>query len=189
MLIQKGIPMPHKNMRQYLTPVASSEEKQAHASAGLQFCPLCQNSKLLMEFHASTRGKSGGYCIECKRKKNRQHYLAHPGDRTDTHRQRTYGVSPEDYEAMMLEQERSCGICKRPFEGMASRSIHIDHDHQTGAVRGILCQNCNNGAALLLDNPDLILEACCYIARAKNKHEACIAQFQDMSDVQHGGVT
>lgn len=56
-----------------------------------------------------------------------------------------YGITPEQYEAMLLEQGGRCAICQtdRPNNGYGDRWFDIDHDHTTGKVRGLLCRKCN----------------------------------------------
>jgi hypothetical protein len=55
-----------------------------------------------------------------------------------------YGVTWEEYEALLTKQEHCCAICKRPPSGTKVNSrLHVDHDHRTGKVRGLLCHSCN----------------------------------------------
>ncbi len=54
---------------------------------------------------------------------------------------RKYGLTPEEVERMRVEQENKCPICTREFNDQ--RKFKIDHDHATGAVRGLLCNRCN----------------------------------------------
>ena len=51
-----------------------------------------------------------------------------------------YGISLEELQQLIDKHENRCGICKRLFV----RSPHIDHDHRTGRIRGLLCFNCNS---------------------------------------------
>ena len=76
-------------------------------------------------------------------------------------------LSFEDYEALLSEQHNACAICKIPFRG---KSPCIDHDHETGIVRGLLCNPCNRGIGLLSDSKHKLLEAANYIAR----HESLV---------------
>ena len=70
-------------------------------------------------------------------------------DRVKAHRiKNTYGVTQEEVETMMQKQSNSCLICGRDF-GEIQRCI--DHDHDTGKVRGLLCHRCNLGLAFLED--------------------------------------
>jgi hypothetical protein len=59
---------------------------------------------------------------------------------------RLYGLTPEQYQAMLEAQGGTCAICDEQM-----RRPHIDHDHQTGQVRALLCARCNTGLALLED--------------------------------------
>ncbi len=54
-----------------------------------------------------------------------------------------YGISEDEYNYLLESQKQKCGMCQRLFDRNKPRSIHIDHCHVTGAVRGILCDGCN----------------------------------------------
>jgi hypothetical protein len=54
----------------------------------------------------------------------------------DLYLRRTHNISLEEYEAILVHQGGHCAIC--PASG-GTRSLHVDHDHKTGAVRGLLC--------------------------------------------------
>ncbi len=54
-----------------------------------------------------------------------------------------YGLSPTDYEKLILEQRGLCGICGIP-QNELKRKLHVDHNHVTGTPRGLLCSNCNH---------------------------------------------
>ena len=54
-----------------------------------------------------------------------------------------YGISEIEYNYLLERQEQKCGMCKVLFDKNKPRSIHIDHNHKTGKVRGILCDGCN----------------------------------------------
>jgi hypothetical protein len=60
---------------------------------------------------------------------------------------RTYGISLEQYDAMLAAQNGVCAICDeaRPDE----RTLHVDHDHETGEIRGLLCFRCNQAIGSL----------------------------------------
>lgn len=53
---------------------------------------------------------------------------------------RRYGLTPEQYDAMLAEQDGRCAVCRCT----SSRRLHVDHCHETGRVRGLLCFNCNS---------------------------------------------
>lgn len=72
---------------------------------------------------------------------NRDKFLLIEADRA--YRKR-YGITLEDYERMLREQGGRCRICRADKQGKkADRRFHVDHDHGTGKVRGLLCTRCN----------------------------------------------
>jgi hypothetical protein len=68
-----------------------------------------------------------------------------------------YGLTPEQYEAMVKDQDNLCAICKLPPRGRWGR-LHVDHCHKTGVVRGLLCFRCNAMLGHAEDNP-IVLQA------------------------------
>jgi hypothetical protein len=77
------------------------------------------------------------------------------------HLGRKYGLTVEQYEAMLAAQGGGCAICGRPpREDIA---LHVDHDHATGAVRGLSCFRCNNALGDFNDDPALLRKALDYL--------------------------
>jgi hypothetical protein len=75
---------------------------------------------------------------------------------------RLYGITPDQYDVMLLRQEGKCAICRRMPK--TKRRLHVDHDHKTGRVRGLLCVWCNY--RLLgrgLERPDMHEAAAAYL--------------------------
>lgn len=66
----------------------------------------------------------------------------------EQHRRYAYGLTEAGYEALLEFQARRCPICLSE-----QRPLVVDHDHQTGAVRGLLCGPCNRAIGLLRDSP------------------------------------
>jgi hypothetical protein len=74
------------------------------------------------------------------------------------HLRREYGITPEEFENMLHSQNGQCAICGT-FEADAKhRRLHVDHDHITGKVRGLLCGRCNMMLGYALENT-MVLEA------------------------------
>jgi Recombination endonuclease VII len=76
-----------------------------------------------------------------------------------SHLKRKYGLTEAQYDAMLEAQGGMCAICHdRP-------AAHVDHDHETGRVRALLCFNCNGALGHMLDNPGWLLRAIEYLER------------------------
>ena len=73
----------------------------------------------------------------------------------------TYSLSQEVYQEMFNRQEGKCAICGKPFD--ENNVVHIDHNHKTGKVRGLLCMMCNCGIGHFNDNKELLLKAIEYL--------------------------
>ena len=73
---------------------------------------------------------------------------------------RQYGLTPDDFERMRRVQLDACAVC-----GCALLEPHIDHDHGTGVVRGLLCQLCNRGLGHFNDSPQRLEAAANYLRR------------------------
>lgn len=74
-----------------------------------------------------------------------------------------YNITPEDYERMYEEQGGVCAICGGP-QASDKKRFDIDHDHTTGEVRGLLCNNCNRGLGHLQDSVPLLKKAVEYLS-------------------------
>ncbi|MGH7974746.1 MAG: endonuclease VII domain-containing protein [bacterium] len=62
-----------------------------------------------------------------------------------------FGITIEDYNRMLVEQNNACAICARP-QANFKRKFSVDHDHKTGKVCGLLCDNCNHTLGLIYDD-------------------------------------
>lgn len=102
--------------------------------------------------YASRRGELRAY--QASRRSERQAW----------HRQRAYGLTPEAYAALLAEQDGGCAICGQAAAPNAA--LHVDHDHRTGEVRGLLCGHCNRALGLMLDDSDLLQAAALYLVGA-----------------------
>jgi hypothetical protein len=80
---------------------------------------------------------------------------------------RRYGLTPESHTAMLVAQRSLCAICNVLMlpDARTGRGACVDHDHKTGAVRGLLCGNCNRGIGLFYDNPDTLVSAGIYLEK------------------------
>ena len=75
----------------------------------------------------------------------------------------TYGISIEQYKAMLEAQNYRCKLCRKHQSEQKNR-LHVDHCHVTGRIRGILCAPCNSGLGLAKESSELYLKAADYLA-------------------------
>mgnify|MGYP001461110951 CR=1 FL=1 len=147
-------------------------------------CSRCHEDKSLDEFYVDRTRKNGRYpqCIVCakaakKRVRDTPEYREwfneyrrewnkrNPDKRKAMDRRQAlkkYGLTESDYEAMLASQEGRCAICKRePQED--GRLLDVDHCHDEGHVRGLLCSQCNVGIGMFRHSPELFRKAMRYL--------------------------
>lgn len=133
----------------------------------MKICNRCKTEKPLTEYWKNKRSKDG-YQHECKpcwqertnsylQGETREKYLK---IRRNRHLVKKYGITLEQYEKMFTEQDRKCGICGKENERV---SLAVDHDHGTGKIRGILCENCNRGIGMFKHQTELLDKAKQYL--------------------------
>lgn len=76
---------------------------------------------------------------------------------------RRYGITREDYNKLAEEQFNMCAICHSPTVGRNHKYFHVDHNHTTGKVRGLLCDLCNRGLGYFKDDSFLLERASRYL--------------------------
>lgn len=76
---------------------------------------------------------------------------------------RNYGLTKEQYFELLRVQGGGCALCGRANSG--GRRLHVDHNHQTGLVRGLLCGSCNRGLGYLRENAALLTKAIAYLEK------------------------
>jgi hypothetical protein len=80
------------------------------------------------------------------------------------HLKRKFGITPATYDEMLAAQDGACAVCERTPE--PGRTLHVDHEHVTKRVRGLLCFRCNNALGDFGDDPRLLRRAIDYVERA-----------------------
>jgi hypothetical protein len=96
------------------------------------------------------------YCKPCHNKKGNESRERHGGSR-NYHLRHRYGITAEHFDAMFAEQGGLCAVCRE------APAVHVDHDHETKRVRGLLCFNCNGALGQFRDRTDLMLRAVAYL--------------------------
>lgn len=104
--------------------------------------------------------------VERKRVGGRAYYRERYAERR---LERDFGLTGADWRAMAEAQAFVCAICGQPPAGKGSQAVlNVDHDHKTGAVRGLLCSDCNRLLGCAKDNPDVLAAAIEYLRRGPN---------------------
>lgn len=75
---------------------------------------------------------------------------------------RKFGISLEEYEKLNIAQDFKCAICQK-HESEFKIKFAVDHNHETKAIRGLLCKDCNTGIGLFKDDITLLLSAINYL--------------------------
>lgn len=124
--------------------------------------------------HPQRRNFGNGLCKTCHHKKflednpdkKQSYYERHKQNWLRYTLKNKFDISVEQYEKMLKEQNGACVICKQP-EANRRQRLSVDHDHETGKVRGLLCQRCNSIIGMALENIEVLESAIQYIARSK----------------------
>ena len=110
----------------------------------MKTCRMCKHEKPFTDFTPNKVNKDGRgpYCKPCGAEYQRRRRK--PNDGFAAHIKHRYGLSYEDYLAMLDRQNGRCAICgTHEYTTSNKARLHVDHDHTTGTVRGLLCHNCN----------------------------------------------
>lgn len=140
-------------------------------SAGDKRCCTC-NLYFPMELFGNLKSAVYGKnprCLVCANKRARElHSERRAGCPTHARRtrasrlRREYGLNEADFEKMLTEQGATCAICTLPF---GKAVPHVDHNHTTGNVRALLCNNCNRGIGHLQESVSILKNAINYLEK------------------------
>lgn len=141
-------------------------------------CPRCKEEKPFEDYHKDSSKKSGvgSYCKVCaclyraeyeaKNKEKIKAYKKKHGRRIKL--KHKYGITLEDYNRMLINQNHSCAICNsKETKCSLSDNLYVDHCHETNKVRGLLCHDCNRGLGAFEDNITSIENAIRYLNENK----------------------
>jgi hypothetical protein len=96
-------------------------------------------------------------------------------DFRDAERERKFGINRKQYGDLLLAQNGLCAICRQPETDTRNgqvKALAVDHDHETGVVRGLLCVACNTGLGKFKDNRNTMLAAIKYLDRNAGRESA-----------------
>lgn len=78
-----------------------------------------------------------------------------------------YGITLSEWETMYAAQDGTCAICKKPEDTDRYANLAVDHCHDTGKVRGLLCNNCNRALGMFKDDLDVLRAGVAYLEAHK----------------------
>ena len=125
-----------------------------------------------MEEYRRFQSSGDSYCSACKSQRTKKSRKENPEKHSQydwkSKIKGAYGITEQDYSNMFIEQDGKCGIC---FTSLIFRdkATHIDHNHETGEVRGLLCHGCNTAIGLLKEDTEIMKSAIEYMTKKKPK--------------------
>ena len=137
--------------------------------SGKKRCTRCGAIKTLKSFSTEQRAKDGkrSACKRCLTNEQKKRYVENPPPyEAKKRRQKSlavYGLSLEDFDNMLKEQDYKCAICRIEEKYSAKQRFHVDHDHDTGKVRALLCNRCNKGLGMFQDSSEFCDKAADYL--------------------------
>ena len=119
-----------------------------------KWCPACE-AWVLLDLFGNLRGSPSGkttYCRSCKADKAEESRKTgeHKTNASRYMRKWHYGISEDEYQKRLREQDYRCALCKR------RKRLCVDHNHETNEFRGLLCIACNALLGHFEKNPDLL---------------------------------
>jgi len=119
------------------------------------YCKSCKR-EYLQEYAKSDIGKQAQAKYRDKnRAKIREYNL-----------KRNFGINMRKYKKLFKKQEGKCAICET-HQSELDRVLAVDHNHENGKIRGLLCSACNKAIGFLKDNPQVILKAHDYVTLSR----------------------
>lgn len=139
-------------------------------------CGQCSRTLPISQFYGNSQGYIASYCSTCAASKAKDWRLKNRElvrQRYDRNYYRgyvykkRYGITLEEYNSLMKQQNQCCAICHVPFSLISSKNIHLDHSHSSGVVRGILCNDCNLAIGRAKDDTKILRSMIEYLEKAE----------------------
>lgn len=138
--------------------IAPQRKADVPLADGLKWCPDCEQIKPMDAFPRTTNASGRhSYCKPCHNSRGKETVQRLYGGSREYHLRRRYGIGEKEFQELLAEQGGVCAVCG------AEDPQHLDHDHRTGWVRGILCFNCNGGLGQFRDSPTRLARAITYL--------------------------
>jgi hypothetical protein len=149
------------------------------SDTGMKICTHCSKEKDVSDFGKYKNGNPLPHCKKCENKKMRKFRIDNPkSTRTATksyyqknrdywrlyNRCRGVGITIKDYLEIFRTHNGCCDICGTSHLEL-NKALGIDHDHVTGKIRGLLCNNCNVALGGFRDSPEVLEKAVSYLKK------------------------
>lgn len=144
-----------------LTEFHNDKDKKDGKATLCKACK-CANTARFRETNPQYMSKWRSYNKEEVKDYNYQHYHNNLIYHRNRQLKNYYGITLEEFEAILKAQGESCAICGAD-SCSDGRSFNVDHNHATGEVRGILCRPCNAGLGMFKDSPEIMINAYQYL--------------------------
>ena len=123
-------------------------------------CTKCDIEKSLSEFHKHNYRKDGynSVCKICRISNEKQRYNSDPERFKYEKLKRKYGLTKAEHKSMIANQNKACAICQ-----VVMKKVCVDHNHISGNVRGLLCNECNRALGYFKDSLQVLQNAVDYL--------------------------
>lgn len=136
---------------------------QGGVSVELRTCTKCGTTEPHTEFY-----KDRGVCRPCTRAQQRAYRSRRPDFHRNHNLKQRYGITIEDFESIISQQNFACAICEveisHALDYKSGKSVAVDHNHETGEVRGILCSKCNLILGHARESTDILYRSILYLS-------------------------
>lgn len=139
-------------------------------------CTKCNTIKSLDNFRWSSKSRCyiSSHCKTCQNKYKSEKRKLDPEKESIRTRKRhyknKYGITLDQYNKMFEKQKGLCAICnksQRRYSTSGNIRLAVDHNHNTGKVRELLCTECNVGIGYAQDNPEILKSMIAYLEKHK----------------------
>jgi hypothetical protein len=155
-------------------------------------CKGCSVEKPVSEYYKKGALRKDGtqtyraFCKECYNAQSMDTYFEQSGKEKQKKRSfrslmASYGITEEIYEQERINQNYCCKLCGTHENTQHHGRLHVDHCHETGLYRGLLCNVCNMGLGAFKDNTYVMQKAIEYLNENRNRHREQARQKQDMA--------
>jgi hypothetical protein len=168
----KKLEQPSNYCKTCFTPIIKEKtsktikKRKYNSPSGQSYCFGCETYKPIEQFAKNKRRANGIHthcksCVKISNAINRESNMLNS-------KSRRYGVTKEKYQTMLDDQDGVCAICGKPESRLSKgviSTLSVDHDHDTGEVRGLLCSKCNQGLGFFGDSAENLSNAIDYLMK------------------------